>query len=125
MYKAGDFTNGKMNEIFKKASICNPAKTSSKNVVGVNIEHKQFGLLSLIHQEIFAVKSLIVYSSLTGANMEEEFMVDGVEMSDDQQKEKVNKFLSGFKVEYKHEWVDIFFVLVSMISVKYKGEENV
>ena len=63
MYKAGDFTNGKMNEIFKKSFKCGE---SSRYDSSVKINHKQLGCFHLISDNGLLLPTLIMLGGVDG-----------------------------------------------------------
>ena len=65
MYKAGDFTNGKMNEIFKT---CFKAGESSSYDSGVKIEHKQLGGFYLVSESGLLLPTIIMLGGVHGFN---------------------------------------------------------
>ena len=56
VYKAGDFTSGKMSEIFKQCFIKDLAK----------INHKQHGMAYMIPEEIIRVLALVLFDKVPG-----------------------------------------------------------
>ena len=65
MYKAGDFTNGKMNEIFKKSF---KAGESSSYDSSVEINHKQLGSFYLASESALLLPALIMLGGVDGFN---------------------------------------------------------
>ena len=63
MYKAGDFTNGKMNEIFKKGFKCGE---SSSYDSGVKVDHKQLGAFYLVSEGGLILPTLIMLNGVDG-----------------------------------------------------------
>ena len=74
MYKAGDFTNGKMNEIFKNSF---KVGESSSYDSCVEINHKQLGGFYLASEGALLLPTLIMVSEIEGLNSyAEAFMRD-------------------------------------------------
>ena len=117
MYKAGDFTNGKMNEIFKKASnsamVVKYDKGDHRH--GVTITHKQFGEFILVNGELLAIKSAGLYCTITGMTINEfyEKFGDGSVEADERQLDAVNHLLSpcSDSDNERADWVDAYFML--------------
>ncbi len=63
MYKAGDFTNGKMNEIFKKSFKCGEQANYDSSV---KIKHKQLGGFHLISDGGLLLPTLIMLGGAEG-----------------------------------------------------------
>ena len=63
MYKAGDFTNGKMNEIFIKGF---RAGESSSYDSGVKIYHKQLGWFYLVSESGLLMPTIIMLTGVYG-----------------------------------------------------------
>ena len=111
MYKAGDFTNGKMSEIFSKARSINGRRK------GVRIKHKQFGDFTLIHDEDFAISSAAIYCTLRGIPIETFYFCDKTERS--RSDEFQLSVISGFFGGSIDNWRDAYFKLVSALMGGY------
>ena len=61
IYKAGDFTNGKMNDIFKEAFGCGSA----------SINHKQFGSFYLVNGYSNEMLARRIYAKIAGVDVDE------------------------------------------------------
>ena len=117
MYKAGDFTNGKMNEIFKQASqrLVAERYDLGDNSYGSFISHKQFGDFILVSDDLLAVKCSSLYATITGGTIEgfyDEYG-DGTFMANENQLHAVNHLL--FPCGYDHKkpvsWSNAYFML--------------
>lgn len=121
MYKAGDFTNGKMNEIFKDASQSNVTHRSARRVggVGAYISHKQLGDFVLIDEELLAVKSAFLYEVITGIKIEEFYSThgDGSEEANKSQLKAVNELIFPCGTDNELGWSDAYFALSDRLAV--------
>ncbi len=122
MYKAGDFTNGKMNEIFKKATVRNQQDQRSVKkafISGPIINHKQLGDFVLIDKELFAIKSAILHEAITGVKIEEFYTKhgDGDDDSNERQLKAVNDILLPCGYDEVIDWNDAYFALADRLSL--------
>lgn len=119
MYKAGDFTNGKMNEIFKEAS----RERSNSVRTSVDILHRQFGEFTLIGEEQLAVNSMCMLAALKGVTIKSIFsgIDDGTPESNELQKAECCTFL---KKTYP-TWGGIFIALVGICHAKIAFDAGV
>ena len=123
MYKAGDFTNGKMNEIFKSASnsvIANKYDNGDPRY-GVGITHKQLGEFVLVNSELLAIKSACLYCIIAGISLQDFYKDhgDGSIEADERQLNSVNFLLfpCSDTVHDRVSWGDAYFMLSDRLMV--------
>ena len=117
MYKAGDFTNGNMNKIFRSASNFMDEKRFEKEGyrIGTVIKHKQFGEFYLVNERTIAVRAAMLYCDITGVSLGDFY--DGCDMDtvggNEAQLAKVNDFIFPFGRDYNLSWFDSFMMLTT------------
>lgn len=95
MYKAGDFTNGKMNEIFKKCGA----------ECAVKVSHKQFGDTFLLSEDFVADSAIKMLLSNSKFN---DFYRDSlVDLSRDEQLQEVSEY---FGINFC-DWGNMLFII--------------
>lgn len=120
MYKAGDFTNGKMNKIFKDASNDRDGERYDQQSfrVGTVINHKQFGEFYLISERAIAVKSAIIYCAITSSTLED-FYKDcdmDIDCGNEIQLKKVNDLIFPCGYDIALNWFDSFMMLTDRVG---------
>ncbi len=121
MYKASDFTNGKMNEIFKAASserrLTDPVGRPFNPLTIIN--HKQMGDFALIGREWFAIKSTILHEALTGVSIKEFYAThgDGVVGADGNQLKAMNLALGKKDVSTHLDWAEVYAALAERLAM--------
>ena len=120
MYKAGDFTNGKMNKIFKDATNERDGERYDSKLfsVGALIRHKQFGDFALVSNRTFAIRSARLYCTITGKSLEDFY--SGFDIDEDGgdliQLKKVSSLLLPFDSEPLKDWFTCFFMLTDRLG---------
>lgn len=115
MYKAGDFTGGKMNAIFKAAA----KQGEDIGKCGAEISHKQFGGFTLISEESFAIKSCNLYCIISGSDIHSFYSEfgDGTDGADARQLTAVNDLLFSKHLDmFCVTWKEAYFNLVGRLG---------
>jgi len=120
MYKAGDFTNGKMNNIFKDATNFMDEKRYDKKSykVGTVINHKQFGEFYLVSERTIAIKAAILYCDIAGVSIEDFYNGCDMDTADgnEAQLAKINDFIFPSGYDSNLSWFDSFMMLIAKVG---------
>ena len=129
MYKAGDFTNGKMNEIFKKSTneVVGSAYDKREFYTGASIRHKQFGDFMLISERTVAIKAARLYCTITSTTLEDFYKNCDMDVcgGDTIQLAKVNSLIYPCGYTDVSNWFESFFMLSDRLcSIIDNGDCN-